>query len=164
MRAVAKTRDHPAFFVIYDHYAPRLLTWLRRREREQDARDLTNRIMGEVFVRAPEFGPEDDLTTWIFIIAHNEIVAHDNELAPQLRLSSAFLDPHRRALGTRAMRLLSLLPAKEEAALRECVLLGKTHKQAAAALAMPVGTLKSHISRALKRLRTLMQENGGPQA
>lgn len=52
-----------------------------------------------------------------------------------------------------ALRILGLLPARERAVIELCVGSGLTSTQAAAALGIPAGTVKSRLSRGLSRLR-----------
>jgi RNA polymerase sigma-70 factor, ECF subfamily len=49
--------------------------------------------------------------------------------------------------------LLGMLPARERAVIELCVGAGLTSRQAAAALGIPAGTVKSRLSRGLSRLR-----------
>jgi RNA polymerase sigma factor (sigma-70 family) len=52
-----------------------------------------------------------------------------------------------------ALPILGMLPARERAVIELCVGAGLTSQQAAAALGIPSGTVKSRLSRGLSRLR-----------
>jgi RNA polymerase sigma factor (sigma-70 family) len=52
-----------------------------------------------------------------------------------------------------ALPILGALPARERAVIELCVGAGLTRSQAAAALGIPAGTVKSRLSRGLSRLR-----------
>jgi RNA polymerase sigma-70 factor (ECF subfamily) len=53
---------------------------------------------------------------------------------------------------------LAKLSAGERAALTLCTALGHSHEEAAAILAMPLGTVKSHILRGRDKLRALLED------
>jgi len=52
-------------------------------------------------------------------------------------------------------RMAKLAPA-ERASLTLCFALGMSHEEAAMALKLPLGTIKSHISRGREKLKTLL--------
>ncbi len=52
---------------------------------------------------------------------------------------------------------LAQLPAEERAAIHLCYAEGLTHEEAAAALACPLGTVKTHVLRAKEKLRRLLR-------
>lgn len=52
---------------------------------------------------------------------------------------------------------LAQLPAEERAAIHLCYAEGLTHEEAAAALACPLGTVKTHVLRAKDKLRRLLR-------
>ena len=66
-------------------------------------------------------------------------------------------DTLRKAVVTEALRALS--PAHREV-LNETILRGRTVNDAAAALGIPVGTVKSRVYHALHALRTALAERG----
>ena len=63
------------------------------------------------------------------------------------------LDDERRMRG--ALRLLARLPRREQEVFALCELAALTYTEAALALALPVGTVRSRLSRARARLRSL---------
>lgn len=56
-------------------------------------------------------------------------------------------------------RAFALLKPAERAALTLCFAIGMAHEEAAAALGMPLGTLKSHVARGREKLKTLLQDH-----
>jgi DNA-directed RNA polymerase specialized sigma24 family protein len=50
------------------------------------------------------------------------------------------------------VKALAMLPAEQRAAILLCLMEQMTHEEAAAALALPLGTVKSHIARGREKL------------
>jgi DNA-directed RNA polymerase specialized sigma24 family protein len=75
--------------------------------------------------------------------------------------TGATLDSQRKAAVTEALRTLS--PAHRQV-LNETILRGRTVNDAAAALGIPVGTVKARVYYALGALRVALAERGMPEA
>jgi len=71
---VAQRRDKAAFALLFDHFAPRLKTFLLRQGSEAGAaEELVQEVMLTVWRRAESFDPSQAaLSTWIFTIARNK--------------------------------------------------------------------------------------------
>lgn len=99
---------------------------------------------------------------WLFQIAYTTYAAHarkegrrrtlrETELAPSEDTASP---PSGMAMDVE--RAMATLPEDMRAALMLCLSYGMSHSQAAAALGMPIGTVKSHISRGRAQLMTVL--------
>jgi RNA polymerase sigma-70 factor (ECF subfamily) len=104
---------------------------------------------------------------WLFRVARN--IAIDNfrarrcrptEVAESAAAGMACADDEaERLLAVLEMRrMLGLLSPIHVAVLRECYYNGRTLTEAAEVLGVPCGTVKSRLSCALRRLRTLLNE------
>jgi RNA polymerase sigma-70 factor (ECF subfamily) len=74
--------------------------------------------------------------------AHEDVVDHGSDRRTE------------RSVERDVRRALRVLSDDERAAIAACFYDGLTHEEAAAVLEMPLGTLKSHVSRAREKLRT----------
>ena len=70
----------------------------------------------------------------------------------------ARLDDERRMRAT--LRTIAKLPRREQDVLALCAWAGLSYEDAAVALGLPVGTVRSRLSRARARVRELMSESG----
>jgi len=77
-------------------------------------------------------------------------------------------DPAVRAAAEQDMRtiltLLAQLPRREQDVVSLCLWMGLSYEEAAAALDVPVGTVRSRLSRARSRLRELLDASGHEEA
>ena len=138
-----------------------------RRLTDDDA--LADDLAQETFLKArralANFRGEGSIASWLLRIAYREFLssrrggrntherladagdAHDDAIdADSARRTERSTERDVR----RALRLLS---DDERAAIAACFFEGLTHDEAAAALDMPLGTLKSHVARAREKLR-----------
>ena len=155
--------DRPAFAELARRAAP--LTWsLVRRMGAQPALadDLTQDTMLAALRSVGSYRGDGPFAAWTMRIAARLYLQHVRKNA-RLQFAADPVDveaPQERTVshGTRIDLDNALLKLSE--AERLCVSLchgaGYTHEEIAAALQMPVGTTKSHVSRGLKKLRRWM--------
>jgi RNA polymerase sigma factor (sigma-70 family) len=155
--------DRPAFAELARRSAP--LTWsLLRRMGAQPALadDLTQDTMLAALRSVGSYRGEGAFAAWTMRIAARLYLQQIRKNA-RLRFTPEPIDaesPQERTMshGTRIDLDNALLELSD--AERLCVSLchgaGYTHEEIAAALRMPVGTTKSHVSRGLKKLRRSM--------
>lgn len=154
------------FADIYGAYLVEIVRYMRRRLGEDAADDAA----AEVFLRALRSGrpanyPHDTRLPWLYGIAANVIAerrrAEVRRLRALERLASqpqnASHDPEQRPrLDPRLMRALRNLKQID----RETLLLiawgDLTYEQTAAALDVPIGTVRSRIARARRQLKTAL--------
>ncbi len=136
--------------------------------RTSQSRDLTDDLAQETFVAAwsglRHFQGRSSFRSWLCGIAYRKALSHTR---------SALRTQRREAEGYRhgppedaAVRLddqldlsaaLSRLPPEQRAALALCYGASFSHAEAAAALGLPLGTVKSHVSRGRVRLLELLR-------
>ncbi|MEM7223207.1 MAG: sigma-70 family RNA polymerase sigma factor [Pseudomonadota bacterium] len=171
LAAVAARADKVAFARLYDHFGPRVLSYLRRLGSDQAiAEDLTQEVMLTVWRRAATFDPSKAaISTWIFTIARNRrIDALRKERRPELDPSDPALvgEPpemadHKVAADEEAIQLRAVideLPEEQAELLRLAFFQDKSHAAIAEQLALPLGTVKSRLRLAMAKLRTKMQD------
>jgi len=167
LSAVAQAGDRRAFAQLFQYYAPRLKTYMRKLGTEDAvAEDLAQEAMLTVWRKAASFDPgRASAGTWIFTIARNlridmlrkerrpEIDVDDPELVP---------DPTPRAdevmvteQGERRVRAaMAALPAEQTEVVTLSFYEDTPHAEIAARLKIPLGTVKSRLRLAMKRIRS----------
>jgi RNA polymerase sigma-70 factor, ECF subfamily len=166
LRAVAEQRDRESFVQLFDHFAPRIKSYLMKGGTPEDQADeLAQETMLAVWNRAESFDPaQASASTWIFTIARNKRIdafrkhRHtatydplDNE---QKDMGDLPPDIIARAQETEAMeKALQKLPAEQSALLYKSFFENKSHAEIAKEIGLPLGTVKSRIRLALDKLR-----------
>lgn len=169
IRRVADSSDRSAFAELYTYYAPRLKTYLRRLgSSEAAAEELVQEVMLQVWRKAALFDPaRAAVTTWIFTIARNKRI---DALRRERRPESEPEDPgpaiYDAPLAERALELaydserlqdaLQTLPETQATVISMSFLEDKTHSMIADELDIPLGTVKSRLRLAFRRLRNVL--------
>ncbi|TWF50224.1 sigma-70 family RNA polymerase sigma factor [Neorhizobium alkalisoli] len=170
-KAVAETRDQAAFTLLFDHFAPRLKSWLTKRGMKTDeAEELVQEVMTILWHRANLYDPRrSSLSTWLFRIARNRRIDAQRRAKtrtlegrePLLQLievpgvDTLFESEERDA---RVRQALSQIPDEQMELIRAAFFLGQTHSEIAASTGLPLGTVKSRIRLAFERLRRVLDE------
>lgn len=171
MVRVARNRDRSAFALLFDHFAPRLKSYLMRLGAEAGAaEELTQEAMIMVWRRAETFDPaQAGVSTWVFRIARNKrIDALRRERRPELDPEDPALVPdapenadkavERRQSESRLREALKTLPEEQAEVVRLAYFEDLAHGAVAEATGLPLGTVKSRLRLAMARLRSAMQE------
>ncbi|MEU8819121.1 RNA polymerase sigma factor [Actinoplanes sp. NPDC048796] len=167
-----RSRERPEeFAVLFDRHAPFIHRYLARRLGDQHADDLVAETFLTAFRRRDRFKPDHrDARPWLYGIATNLVAQHRRDEVRELRLHRA-VTPETSA-GCHAEQVATDVTA---AALRETLtaaLAGLadgdrdvfllivqeelTYEQVAAALEIPVGTVRSRLHRARGQLRAAL--------
>lgn len=161
-RALGLSRgDTPPFEAVVQEHQGMVRAFLRRLS---DADALADDLAQETFLKArralPGFRGEGSLASWLLRIAYREFLAHRRRRGSADVLVQDFDDTGDlrgrgpdRTLERDVRRALQSLSAEERAAIAACFFDELTHEEAAFALEMPLGTLKSHVARAKEKLR-----------
>lgn len=173
MAAARKGRRVPKTLELIEAEISRLRRYARYLARDVDrADDLVQECLMRAIAKVDSWTPGTNLRAWLFVILRN---CHINELRRGQRVSQVGeTDSEYDVVPTPAsqeahMSLLEVRDAylnlSEEH--REVLLLvaieGLQYEEAAAILAIPVGTVRSRLSRARQALRDALEE-GGPVA
>ncbi|MFT5682721.1 MAG: RNA polymerase sigma factor (sigma-70 family) [Myxococcota bacterium] len=164
--AIAQQRDRVAFASLYREIVPKIRAFLRRGGAGSDlVEELTQEIMLTIWRRANTFNPErGSAHSWVFTIARNRRIDHRRRQKwPQIDPEDPVLVPDTTpSLETRITQqqrarslreALRRLPADQARVLNDVYLLGRPQKAVAEAYNVPLGTVKSRIRRALRRLQ-----------
>ncbi len=150
-----------AFNRLIDRHQQAVRNFLRGIAAREDADDIAQETFLAAWTQARSFRGGSSVRSWLFSIAwrkakdtqrwwfrrrKRDTAWHDAE-APASAEDAA--RPERAAL----QRALSSLSADQRAAVMMCLAHGFTHAEAAEALDIPLGTIKSHVARGREKLR-----------
>jgi RNA polymerase sigma-70 factor (ECF subfamily) len=158
--AAVRERSERAFNRLVDRHQQAVRTFLRRVVGRNDADDIAQETFLAVWTQAHSYRGGSAVRSWLFAIAwrkakdtqrtwsrrrKRDTIWHDGAVDS----SSGDADEVRYALG----KALASLSMDQRAAIMLCLAYGFSHSEAAEALQMPLGTVKSHVTRGRDRLR-----------
>ena len=173
--AIAARQDRQAFAELFDHFAPRVKAFMRRNgATDSQAEEIAQEAMLAVWRKAPLFDPSAaSAATWIFTVARNlridairrekrggairvEAVEAEYEVDDQpgadVRMASAQDD-------ARVREALKALPGEQLEVIRLSFFEEKAHSEIAESLRIPLGTVKSRVRLAMKRMRAILEKD-----
>ncbi|NCF46313.1 MAG: sigma-70 family RNA polymerase sigma factor [Alphaproteobacteria bacterium] len=171
---VGSDRDRFAFKKLYEHFAPRLKSFLLRIGSDMSAaEEICQESMIMVWRRAETFNPDSaGASTWIFTIARNKRIdklRKDNRPLPDLNDPSFFQIPvdksddilQRLEEEKKITNALKNLPPEQAKLILSAYYEEKSHRKIADETNLPLGTVKSRIRLAINRLRSQLEELEG---
>jgi RNA polymerase sigma-70 factor, ECF subfamily len=170
LHRIAGARDRQAFAELFDHFAPRVKSFMIRKGSTADqAEDLVQEAMVMVWTKAALFSSDrGSVSTWIFTIARNlridRLRREKSQLytdledfdAPDLSVSAE------ESLGrlqedNHVSRALSQIPAEQRELLILSFVDDVPQSEIAKRLGIPLGTVKSRMRLGYQRLRKLLE-------
>lgn len=171
--AVGRSQDIDAFEALFRYFAPRVKAYMSRGGSGASAEELMQETMVAVWKKAALYDPSRGAaSTWIFSIARNlRIDAYRRERRPEFDHNDPAFVPDEAPAADVAMaafedigrvrQALSSLPADQAAVLNLSFFEDQSQSAIAAALNLPLGTVKSRMRLAFIKLRALI---GGERA
>lgn len=173
--AIAERQDREAFHEIFDHFGPRIQGWLvKTGASPAEAEELIQEAMIKVWQRAKQFNPaKASASSWLFAIARNQRIDVIRKQNVRSRATDAFAleyplhteqgeSPDDGVLGEDRRRRLESgmkkLPPEQASIVELAFFDGLSHRQIAARLSLPIGTVKSRIRLAFARLKNELVE------
>ncbi|MGZ5357304.1 MAG: sigma-70 family RNA polymerase sigma factor [Rhodospirillales bacterium] len=163
---VAETGDLSSFEAIFRHYVPRLKAWgMRSGMNAAVAEELAQETMISLWRKARTFErSRASASRWVFAIFRNKRIddlrrdrLRQTDLDRAADVADDGADPeasvHINATGRALQRAMRTLPEDQAVVLREVYFGCKSHRQVAAELNVPLGTVKSRVRLALARMR-----------
>jgi RNA polymerase sigma-70 factor (ECF subfamily) len=170
--------DRHAFGELVRRHQGQTRALLRRLCKEDHALadDLAQEAFLQAFRKLAQFRSDAAFGTWLYRIAYNVFLMHVRSRKEEVPLDEAMPpaddEDESRPGGPAAQptsgveaesvreldvrRALSRLSNEERAAIVQCYYLDRSHEEAAYVLGCPVGTVKSYIFRAKKKLQVLL--------
>ena len=169
---VSVGKDRIAFRELFQHFAPRIKGFFQGQGSSPDKADeVVQEAMVNVWRKAHLFDPSKaKASTWIFTIARNSRI---DLLRKENRPEPDYSDPtfysvdeprpdevfEREDEAQKLKATLDGLPAEQQKVLKLAFFEEKAHVEIAEELNLPLGTVKSRIRLAFKRLRSELGEN-----
>lgn len=169
------TGDREAFAAVYDQVAGRVHGLTRRIVRDAaQAEEVTQEVLLDVWRKAATFDPSrGSALSWVLTIAHRRSVdrvrasqsqsarddGYESRRAPQLADPTAE-DATDRVRSTVVRRAVAQLSDGQRQALEMAYFDGRTHREIAQDLDIPLGTAKTRVRDGLRHLRQRLREEG----
>jgi RNA polymerase sigma-70 factor (ECF subfamily) len=168
--AIAERGDREAFTLLFNHFAPRVKSYLLRMgATAETAEELAQETLLTVWRRAGAFDPgRAAASTWIFTIARNlriDVARRERRPLPGEDIAEPCAAPVQPDAGVVALQdedriaaAIATLPLEQSEVVRLAFFSDKPHSEIANDLALPLGTVKSRLRLAMAKLRTLLEE------
>jgi RNA polymerase sigma-70 factor (ECF subfamily) len=169
---IGQTRDVELFELLFRHFAPRVKAYMARTGSAVSAEELMQETMVAVWNKAALYDPaRGAASTWIFSIARNlRIDAYRREKHPEFDENDPAFQPpaepaaDHRLEGEQSAQLvraaLEALPPDQAEVMRLAFYEDSSQSEIAAALALPLGTVKSRMRLAFGKLRAALGQTG----
>jgi len=171
VRAIAARRDQTAFVSVFEHFGPRVKGFLMRQgASEAEADDLTQDVMLTVWRKADQFDPaKAAVSTWIFTIARNrriDVLRRARRPEPDANDPMLVGDPEPSAeahmttaqVQVRIRQAMATLPPEQVEVLTLSFYEDIPHSEIAERLGIPLGTVKSRLRLAFRKVKALVGE------
>jgi RNA polymerase sigma-70 factor, ECF subfamily len=162
------------FHRLIEQQIPRLRRYARALTRNRErADDLVQDTLGRALIKEEFWQPGTNLRAWLFTIMHNQNV---NNVRRDVRESGALdietisvalpatTDPTASRQMFELERALAQLPLEQRQVILLVGLEGMSYQDAAGILVIPVGTVRSRLSRGRDALRKLLDMEERPSA
>lgn len=170
---IATSSDRQAFGLIFAHFAPRIKGLMLRTGLDAErSEEIAQEALIAVWRKASQFDASSKgASAWIYAIARNLRIdlarrsARAERFTVLAEAEYAFLqnDPTDNLAGAtedarRVSEALKSLPPDQSKVIRLAFLEERPHSEIAEVIGLPLGTVKSRIRLAMKRLRYLLEE------
>ena len=168
---IAQKQSKQAFIQLFNRVSSKLKSYaIRCGANPSDAEEIVQECMLIVWRKAPTFNPQAaSAITWLYTIVRNKRIDFVRKLRPDL-IDSDDLWPEPESddlenevegdLNAVIIRtLLEELPEEQRQIVYKVYFEGKSHSEIANELDLPLGTIKSRLRLAMKKLDTLAKEN-----
>jgi RNA polymerase sigma-70 factor (ECF subfamily) len=167
LEQVAKTRDKHAFMRFYDHFAPRLNSWLLGLTKDAVlAEELVQESMLTVWRKAEQYNSaKAAASTWLFRIARNQYIDHIRRHLVREKAKNALGESSEEvafeanADAPRIHQAISKLPQQQAQVIYKSYFEGKSHQEIADDMDLPLGTVKSSLRLGFQKLSNEMRQD-----
>ena len=167
---VAQNRDRQAFGQLFDHFAPRLKSFMMRKNTSAElAEDLVQEALIAVWNKAALYEPsKGSVTTWVFTIARNlRIDRIRRDMHMQTTELGDYDEPSEAPEGEELLgrkqedglvaRALQSIPQEQREILVLSFVEDMPQSEIASKLSIPLGTVKSRMRLAYGHLRRILE-------
>ncbi len=161
---LARYRDKKVFIQLYDHFAPRLKAHLMQKGvSEEMSEELVQETMLSVWKHCSTYNPDKaTASTWIFRIARNLWIDRIRKEKPDRQTSldsypeESFTPENMQADADKVKKSFKALPQQQAQLIYKVYYEGKTHREIASEMDIPLGSVKSGLRLAFGKLRQCM--------
>lgn len=163
---VARSKDKHAFRQLFDHFAPRIKSYLLNFQiTDQKAEDLTQEVMITLWQKADKFDPgKAKISTWLFRVARNKYIDKiRKQKYPQVNADDhigSMIAPDKTDKSIKEYQdqrrinmAMAVLNDEQRKVIELSFFKDLSHSQIATETNMPLGTVKSRIRTAFQILR-----------
>ncbi len=173
LERVGTHRDKQAFAEVFEYFAPLLRSYSLAREPGAAlmADELAQTVLIKVWEKANTYCPSKaSVKTWVYTLARNSRIdilrrngRYVTEIDPEYiwdeqedESSDPFLEIQQRRAESTIGKALEQLSPDQKQVLEKVYLEGKTHQESSEELNLPLGTVKSRVRLALKKLQVIL--------
>jgi RNA polymerase sigma-70 factor (ECF subfamily) len=176
--ARVRARDPGALDEVYQRYSRAVHSLAFRVLRDSAvAEDVTQEVFLKLWRQPESYNPERGaLGSWLLSVAHNRAIdvlrrrkVREEHPLPESHetadiIADGAIDPSELASlqesADAVRRALTKIPANQREAIEMAFFQGKTHAEISAELGEPLGTAKTRIRLGMRKLRSLLEEEG----
>lgn len=169
--AACQAREERAFRLLYNHYAPLLMSMaMRYTSRSEEAEDILQESFIKIFKSIEQFKPEGSFEGWIKRILVNTAINHFHkqnrlrERSSSLEEAAIFQNEDADAIDQLSAEELidqvRQLPEGYRLVFNMYVIEGYDHQEIAKMLNISTGTSRSQLAKAKKKLKETLQAQG----
>lgn len=175
LHQVAESQDREAFSRLFSHFAPLIKAFAINGSAlaAAHADELVQEVMIKVWQKAKAFNPQKAAaSTWIYTIARNcrtdmyrrlqkfETPISADDIWPDMDESEElFAAVQQKRDEVRVREMLEGLPHEQAQILVKVYMEGKSHSEVAEELDLPLGTVKSRVRLAMKKLQLVAERH-----
>ncbi len=169
LAAAARGEDH-SFRMLVERYQRRLLNFFLRSGAKDHAEDLVQETFIRIYRHRARARPTARFTTYAHTLAYHVFLDHVRRQTRRLHLlkraapemeQTDHASAGRASARMDAERLLASLTPEMRSAVVLIIYQGLSYDEAATALGVPAGTVKSRVFNALQRMRAMLEEPQG---
>jgi len=168
LQTVAQTQDKQEFAKLFKHFAPLIKAFALNGSAlaAAHAEELVQEVMIKVWQKATAYNPHKAAaSTWIYTIARNcrtdmyrrlqkfDTPISADDIWPEGESDEMFVAVQQKRDATRIREMLQDLPHEQCQILMKVYMEGKSHSEVAEELDLPLGTVKSRVRLAMKKLQ-----------
>ena len=171
MQRIAHAHDKAAFATLFSYYAPRVKSYLVKMGLNRImAEDTAQDVMVTLWEKAGQFDPQKaKLSTWLFRIARNKFIDHTRKRKfPEVNADDFLHEmaapdqTDQKALANQdsvaVARAMERLGPDQRKVVELAFFQNLTNSEASEVLSIPLGTVKSRLRLAFKKLRNELRD------
>lgn len=170
LQTIAATSDKQLFMQFYDHFAPRLNSWLQKLCGNRSlAEELTQEAMLQVWRKAALFDPSKaSASTWLFRIGRNLYIDNQRRQAVRDKAQPILQDQATAQQENNDLiepnfdqaklkQAIADLPQRQAQVIYQSYFQGLSHQEIATRLDLPLGSVKSSLRLGFQKLTKAMR-------